>query len=273
MIPRALTIAGSDSGGGAGIQGDLKTFTVLGVFGMSAITALTAQNTCEVTAVVELDPEFVGAQIDAVVTDIGVDAAKTGMLANAGIIAVVARKVREHRIERLVVDPVMIAKSGAPLLRPEAVHALRELLLPIALVVTPNLSEAAALAGQPIRTRAEQEEVARRLHALGPRFVVVKGGHLEADDEAVDVLYDGREIVHLARPRIRTRHTHGTGCIFASAIAAHLAQGRDVPDAVARAKEFVTKAIEHGLPLGGGHGPANPLAASPLLKAVTGIQA
>lgn len=265
MIPRALTIAGSDSGGGAGIQADLKTFAALGVFGMSAITALTAQNTREVTAVVELDPAFVGAQIDAVVTDIGVDAAKTGMLANAAIIAMVARKVGEHRIERLAVDPVMIAKSGASLLRPEAVTALREVLLPAALVITPNLSEAAALIGQPIRTVADQEAAARRLHALGPRYVVVKGGHLEDAAEAVDVLYDGREFRRYARPRIRTRHTHGTGCIFAAAIAAYLAQGRGVPEAVAGAKEFVTRAIEHGLPLGQGYGPANPMAVVPVI--------
>ncbi|MDR7465375.1 MAG: bifunctional hydroxymethylpyrimidine kinase/phosphomethylpyrimidine kinase, partial [Armatimonadota bacterium] len=170
-IPRAMTIAGSDSGGGAGIQADLKTFAALGVFGTTALTALTAQNTRAVTAVLEVAPDFVGAQIDAVVGDIGVDAAKTGMLANAAIIEVVAQKVQEHDLRRLVVDPVMVAKSGAPLLRPDAVEALRRLLLPLALVVTPNLPEAAALAGRPVRTSAEMEEAARAIVALGPRAV------------------------------------------------------------------------------------------------------
>ncbi len=258
VIPRAMTIAGSDSGGGAGIQADLKTFSALGVFGTTAITALTAQNTRGVTAVVELTPEFVAAQIDAVITDIGIDAAKTGMLANAAIIEVVAQKVREHRIERLVVDPVMIAKSGASLLRSDAVEALRRRLLPLALVITPNLPEASALSQRPVRTAREMEEVARALHALGPRYVVVKGGHLE-DAESTDVLFDGHEIHYYPAARIATRHTHGTGCIFSAAIAAGLAQGLDPRSAVAQAKRVVTAAIEGGLPLGTGHGPANPM--------------
>jgi len=260
-IPRAMTIAGSDSGGGAGIQADLKTFAALGVFGTSAITALTAQNTLAVTAVMEVAPEFVGAQIDAVVGDIGVDAAKTGMLANAAIIEVVAEKVREHRLQQLVVDPVMVAKSGAPLLRPDAVEALRRLLLPLALVVTPNLPEAETLAGRPVRTAAEMEEAARAILALGPRAVVVKGGHLQEGEEAVDLFYDGQQVHRLAAPRVHTRHTHGTGCIFSAAIAAGLAKGLEPLEAVAHAKRFVTAAIEEGLPVGGGHGPANPMAA------------
>ncbi|MDQ7851222.1 MAG: bifunctional hydroxymethylpyrimidine kinase/phosphomethylpyrimidine kinase [Armatimonadota bacterium] len=260
-IPRAMTIAGSDSGGGAGIQADLKTFAALGVFGTTALTALTAQNTRAVTAVLEVAPDFVGAQIDAVVGDIGVDAAKTGMLANAAIIEVVAQKVQEHDLRRLVVDPVMVAKSGAPLLRPDAVEALRRLLLPLALVVTPNLPEAAALAGRPVRTSAEMEEAARAIVALGPRAVVVKGGHLQAGEEAVDLFYDGREVRLFAAPRVHTRHTHGTGCIFSAAIAAGLAKGLEPPEAVAQAKRFVTAAIQGGLPLGGGHGPADPMAA------------
>ncbi|MDQ7820577.1 MAG: bifunctional hydroxymethylpyrimidine kinase/phosphomethylpyrimidine kinase [Armatimonadota bacterium] len=263
MIARALTIAGSDSGGGAGIQADLKTFAVLGVFGTSAITALTAQNTCAVTGVVEVDPAFVAAQIDAVATDIGVDAAKTGMLANAAIIEAVADRVRRHGIARLVVDPVMVAKSGAPLLRPDAVDALRTRLLPLALVVTPNLPEASALAGgMPIRTEADMLEAARAIGALGPRYVVVKGGHLEESDEAVDLLWDGLRTHRLAAARARTPHTHGTGCIFSAAIAAWLARGADPPAAVAAAKRFVTAAIQGALPLGRGRGPANPLAAA-----------
>ncbi|MDR7556420.1 MAG: bifunctional hydroxymethylpyrimidine kinase/phosphomethylpyrimidine kinase [Armatimonadota bacterium] len=256
-IPRALTIAGSDSGGGAGIQADLKTFSALGVFGMTAITALTAQNTTGVFGVVEIAPAFVAQQIDTVVTDIGVDAVKTGMLASAGIIEAVADRLRAHRLEVLVVDPVMIAKSGAPLLRPDAVEALRTLLLPLALVVTPNLHEARALTGQEIRTVREMEDAARRLHALGPRAVVVKGGHLA--EAPVDVFYDGRRLVHLRAERIATPHTHGTGCVFASAIAAELAKGREVEEAVRRAKTFVTAAIRAALPLGRGHGPANPM--------------
>ncbi len=260
MIPRAMTIAGSDSGGGAGIQADLKTFAALGVFGTSAVTALTAQNTCAVTAVVELPPEFVAAQIDAVVTDIGVDAAKTGMLANAAIIETVTAKVREHRIEKLVVDPVMIAKSGAPLLRPDAVEALRRMLLPLAIVVTPNLPEASALAGRTVQREEEMHDAARAISDLGPRIVVVKGGHLRGSEASVDLVYDGTEFHRLSASRTVTRNTHGTGCIFSAAIAAGLAQGLDPLPAIEQAKRVVTAAIEGSLPLGRGHGPANPLA-------------
>ncbi len=256
-VPRALSIAGSDSGGGAGIQADLKTFSALGVFGMTAITAVTAQNTVEVTAVVEIPPEDVGRQIDAVVTDIGVDAAKTGMLSSVPIIEVVADRIRQHGISRLVVDPVMISKAGAPLLRPEAMTTLRRLILPLALVVTPNLHEAGVLLGRDIRTVEEMAAAARALADLGPRYVVVKGGHLE--DAAVDVVFDGQRIERLEAPRIPTPHTHGTGCVFSAAITAGLARGRDVPEAIRAAKAFITRAIEAALPLGHGHGPANPM--------------
>ena len=256
-VARALSIAGSDSGGGAGIQADLKTFSALGVFGMTAITAVTAQNTREVTGIVELPPEMVARQIDAVVSDIGVDATKTGMLSSAAIIEAVADRVRHHRLTRLVVDPVMIAKSGAALLRPEAVDALRRLILPLALVVTPNLPEAASLCGRPIGTAAEMDEAARRIAEFGPRCVVVKGGHLEG--AAVDVVYDGHRLERLETPRIATRHTHGTGCVFSAAITAGLARGQAPADAIRAAKTFITGAIEHALPLGGGHGPANPM--------------
>jgi len=256
-IPRALSIAGSDSGGGAGIQADVKTFSALGAFAMTAITAVTAQNTTGVFGVIDLPPEFVARQIDAVVTDIGVDAVKTGMLSTAPIIEAVADRIRHHRLARLVVDPVMIAKSGAPLLRPDAMEALCTVLLPLADVVTPNLHEARAITGRPVATLREMEDAARRIRDLGPRHVVVKGGHLEG--AATDVLYDGAAIAHLRGERLPAGHTHGTGCIFAAAITAGLARGQPVAEAVRRAKAFVTAAIAHGLPLGRGVGPANPM--------------
>jgi hydroxymethylpyrimidine/phosphomethylpyrimidine kinase len=256
-MPRALTIAGSDSGGGAGIQADLKTFAALGVYGTSAITALTAQNTVGVTAIVEMAPEFVRQQIDAVVTDIGIDAAKTGMLSSAPIIEAVAGAIRHHRIDAVVVDPVMIAKSGATLLRPEAREALRRVLLPLAEVLTPNLHEASALVGREVDTLEDMEEAARTLQALGPRYVVVKGGHLEG--AAVDVVFDGRELERLEAPRLATRHTHGTGCVFSAAIAAGLAKGIPTRQAIRDAKTFITAAIREALPLGSGHGPVNPM--------------
>jgi len=256
-IPRVLTIAGSDSGGGAGIQADLKTFSALGVYGMSALTAITAQNTTGVYAVHEVPPDVVAAQIDAVATDIGVDAAKTGMLSSAPIIEAVADRIRAHRVLTLVVDPVMVAKSGAPLLRPEAQEALRTQLLPLALVVTPNIHESRVLTGQEITDLEEMKEAARRIRDLGPHFVLVKGGHLTGDP--VEVLYDGKTFTELAAPRIRTQHTHGTGCVLSAAIAAYLARGLEVREAIEHGKRFVTRAIEAGLPLGRGYGPCNPL--------------
>jgi hydroxymethylpyrimidine/phosphomethylpyrimidine kinase len=259
-IPRAMTIAGSDSGGGAGIQADLKTFTVLGVFGTSAITALTAQNTTGVTGVVEVAPEFVVEQIDAIMRDIGTDAVKTGMLSSAAIIEAVAGAVGRWGLGALVVDPVMIAKSGAALLRPDAVDALRSVLLPLALVVTPNLHEAAALVGRPIRTLPEMREAARQIQDMGSRYVVVKGGHLDETDQSIDVLFDGETFAQYSAPRAATPHTHGTGCVFSAAITAGLATGLTVPDAVGRAKEVITAAIGAGLPIGRGVGPADPTA-------------
>jgi hydroxymethylpyrimidine/phosphomethylpyrimidine kinase len=255
-IPRALTIAGSDSGGGAGIQADLKTFSALGVFGMSALTALTAQNTVGVHGVVELDPAFVSAQIHAVVTDIGVDAVKTGMLANAAIISQVARDIRALGIgENLVVDPVMVAKSGDALLRQDAIDTLIRELFPLALVVTPNLHEASALIGTEVTRADAMREAARRIHDFGPRYVLVKGGHLEGSP--MDLLFDGKNFREYTNDRYDTPHTHGTGCTFASAIAAGLARGLAVEEAVAQAKEYITGAIRQGLPLGRGHGPVH----------------
>jgi hydroxymethylpyrimidine/phosphomethylpyrimidine kinase len=210
-VPRVLIVAGSDSGGGAGIQADLKTVSALGCFGMTAITALTAQNTTGVYGVVEMTPEFVAQQIEVCVTDIGCDAVKTGMLANADIIAAVAEQVRKHQLQPLVVDPVMVAKSGAPLLRPDAIEALKTLLFPLATVVTPNLHEANALTGMTIRSLADMRQAAQAIKEFGAQCVVVKGGHLEGSGEAIDLLYDGTEFVEFRAPRYETKHTHGTG--------------------------------------------------------------
>jgi hydroxymethylpyrimidine/phosphomethylpyrimidine kinase len=254
-VPTALTIAGSDSGGGAGIQADLKTFAALGVYGTSALTAITAQNTVGVTAVHEIPAGVIAAQIEAVISDIGADAVKTGMLSSSAIVEVVARELRRHGVERLVVDPVMIAKSGDPLLKQEAVEALRTRLVPLAAVVTPNIPEAEVLTGMTITSQEDMRRAARQILGMGARGVVVKGGHLEGP--ATDLFYDGSDFHEFTAPRIDTVNTHGTGCTFASAIAAGLAQGLPVIDAVAQAKEYVTEAIRQSFPIGQGHGPLN----------------
>jgi hydroxymethylpyrimidine/phosphomethylpyrimidine kinase len=251
-IPKALTIAGSDSGGGAGIQADLKTFSAYRVFGMSVITAVTAQNSVGVQAVEYLPPAFVVHQLSSVLDDFGADAAKCGMLGTAAIVEAVAAGLRAHPVERLVVDPVMTAKSGDALLEPDGVRAVTTRLLPLALVVTPNLPEAEALAGMPVSSRADMEEAARRIHKLGPRHVLVKGGHLKGD--AVDLLYNGREFTAFQTPRIESDNTHGTGCTFSAAIVAGLAQGRPLGEAVRDAKAYVTRAIREGFALGRGVG-------------------
>jgi hydroxymethylpyrimidine/phosphomethylpyrimidine kinase len=257
-IPRVLIIAGSDSGGGAGIQADLKTVSALGAFGMTAITALTAQNTTGVYGVLEIDAKFVVQQIDACISDIGCDAVKTGMLSSTAIIEAVAAAISDQKLEPVVVDPVMIAKSGAPLLKPDAIEALKTKLLPLATVVTPNLHEAGALTEREIKTLAQMKDAARAIHGLGPKNVVIKGGHLEG--VAADVLYDGREFTEFRGERIDTKNTHGTGCVFASAIAANLAHGRTVRESVTAAKDFITAAISGSLAIGKGYGPANPMA-------------
>lgn len=255
-MKRALSIAGSDSGGGAGIQADLKTFGALGVFGMSAITAVTAQNTRTVSRIEELDPAMVVAQIDAVAEDLGVDAVKTGMLFSAAIVSGVADAILRHKLPNLVVDPVMIAKSGASLLRDDAVEALKTDLLPLASVVTPNLPEAATLSGIPVEDESSALDAARRIRDLGPSCVVVKGGH-GTGPRVVDLFFDGSVVEKLVGERLATRHTHGTGCTLSAAIAAFLALGLPPLEAVTRAREYLVAAIRAAPGLGGGSGPVD----------------
>ena len=252
LIPKALTIAGSDSGGGAGIQADLKTFSAFRVFGMSVITAVTAQNSLGVQGVENLPPAFVARQLHSVLEDFGADAAKCGMLSTAPIIEAVATELTSHRIEKLVVDPVMVAKSGAQLLQPEARAALADRILPLALLVTPNLPEAEVLAGIRVAEPEDMEEAARRIHLMGPRYVLVKGGHLKGD--ATDLLWNGRDFTRFSTPRIDSQNTHGTGCTFSAAITAGLARGQALGDAIRSAKAYVTRAIREGFQAGRGVG-------------------
>lgn len=263
--PVALTIAGSDSSGGAGIQADLKTFTVLGVYGASAITALTAQNTTGVTGVLATPADFVTAQIAAVATDLNVKASKIGMLANAEIITAVSQAIRAHQLHPVVLDPVMVATSGDRLLAPDAVAALRDDLLPRVDLLTPNLLEAADLLGTSVaKTREETEDQGRRLLALGCGAVLMKGGH-GGGDMAVDLLLDRAGCLAFERPRLQTENTHGTGCTLSAAIAAYLALGHDPRTAVANAKDFVWQALASatGQRIGHGSGPVDHLHALP----------
>jgi len=252
LIPKALTIAGSDSGGGAGIQADLKTFSAFRVFGMSVITAVTAQNSVGVQGVENLPAAFVAQQLRSVLEDFGTDAAKCGMLSTASIIDAVADTLAARRIEKLVVDPVMVAKSGDPLLQADARAALADRILPLALVVTPNLPEAEVLAGMRVVEPEDMEEAARRIHAMGPRYVLVKGGHLKGD--ATDLLWNGRDFTRFSTPRIDSTNTHGTGCTFSAAIAAGLARGQALGDSIRSAKAYVTRAIREGFQAGRGVG-------------------
>lgn len=259
--PIALTIAGSDSSGGAGIQADLKTFTALGVYGASVITALTAQNTHGVTAIHAIPGEMITAQLRAVATDLKINAVKTGMLGDRATVEVVTAGLREYRLAPLVVDPVMVATSGDVLLSPDAVSAVRRELIPLAELITPNLHEAAHLLDRPAaRTIADMEDQARRLLDLGAKAALVKGGHLEGG-EAIDVLADASGIKHFASPRIASQNTHGTGCTLSAAIAAGLARGLDLHQAVSAAKDFVWRAIASGanLAIGTGNGPVDHL--------------
>lgn len=265
--PVALTIAGSDSGGGAGLQADLRTFTVCGVHGCVAVTAVTVQNTLGVSGFVEIPPQTVAAQIESVVGDIAVAAAKTGMLASAAIIDAVATTCQAVGIGRgsgrggaipFVVDPVAASMHGDQLLHDSALDALRTRLFPLATLVTPNLDEVRLLVGVQVRDRAGQYQAARALHALGPEWVLVKGGHLADDPVCVDVLFDGTTFTELPAPRLDNPHTHGSGDTMASAITAALASGRSVPEAVAYGKHHITESVRHAYPLGAGTGPVSP---------------
>jgi hydroxymethylpyrimidine/phosphomethylpyrimidine kinase len=258
--PRALTIAGSDSGGGAGIQADLKTFSSLGVFGMTAITAVTVQNTQGVSGYEPVPPGVVAAQIRAVMTDIGVDSAKTGMLASAAIVEAVADAVEAAGVPNLVVDPVFVSKHGHALLAPDAVGALRRRILPLAALVTPNLPEAAGLTNLEVAAREDMRRAADALLKAGAHAVLIKGGHLEdGGGEAADLFADGTRQEWLTAQRIDTAHTHGTGCTLSAAVAAYLARGAVLIEAVRAGKSYVTEAIRHALPLGHGIGPVDQL--------------
>jgi len=255
-LPVALTIAGSDSGAGAGIQADLKTFAAFGVYGVTVITAITAQNTVGVRAVQDVDADVIDAQLDAVAEDFSIGALKTGMLSSAAIIETVAAGIQRHRLGPVVVDPVMIAKSGDRLLREDAVDALCRKLLPLAEVVTPNIPEAEVLAGRPIRSRDDRLAAARAIVELGAHAVVIKGGHSE-DDPIVDLLVDRQGVHEYRAARILTTSTHGTGCTFSAAITAGLAAGLDLPHAVAEARDYLSRALASAPGLGHGHGPLN----------------
>ncbi|HEX2054858.1 MAG TPA: bifunctional hydroxymethylpyrimidine kinase/phosphomethylpyrimidine kinase [Nitrospiraceae bacterium] len=256
MIRQALTIAGSDSGGGAGIQADIKAMSANGVYAMSVVTAITAQNTEEVTEVFELPTSIIAAQLDAIFDDFDVSAVKTGMLASTEIIRVVVAMLRPQAPANLVVDPVMMSKTGRPLLKPDAVDTLKKELLPLALLVTPNIHEAQQLSGIEIACLADARRAAKVIHQFGCRHVLIKGGHLLAE-RATDLLYDGRFFHVFKGEFLDTPHTHGTGCTFASAIAAQLARGKPVADAVQAAKIYLTEAIRHSLAIGHGKGPTD----------------
>ncbi|MEM7008074.1 MAG: bifunctional hydroxymethylpyrimidine kinase/phosphomethylpyrimidine kinase [Thermodesulfobacteriota bacterium] len=256
-VPRALTIAGSDSGGGAGIQADLKTFTALGVYGMSAITSVTAQNTQGVQEIFNLPPELVEQQMDSVLSDIGVDAVKIGMLSTKEIILAVSKKITEFDLKNLVLDPVMIAKGGEDLLQKEAEQTLIDELLPNTYLLTPNNPEAGVLCGIEINSIDDMKEAAKSIKALGPQNVLIKGGHLDPSQNAVDILYDGKEFYEFKSERINTKNTHGTGCTYSAAICAGLAKGLSLVEAIAGAKEYINLAIKNSFEIGSGHGPLN----------------
>jgi hydroxymethylpyrimidine kinase/phosphomethylpyrimidine kinase len=274
FIRNVLTIAGSDSGGGAGIQADVKTITALGGFGMTVITAITAQNTMGVIDYMPIPLDMIEKQFDAVASDIPIHAAKTGMLANPDIVMLVASKIKQYAINNCVVDPVMVAKGGSKLLSDDAIQAVIQHLIPVAYVVTPNIHEAEVLTGMHINNLDAMKNAAKKIYSYGAQYVVVKGGHLESDPS--DVIYDGKDFTVLKNKRIQTKNTHGTGCTFSSAIATYLAKGYNAIDAIAKAKEFITKAITFSLPLGKGHGPTNHLVAivnnEEKIQVVDGIQ-
>jgi hydroxymethylpyrimidine/phosphomethylpyrimidine kinase len=256
MKKPVLTIAGSDPSGGAGVQADLKALSANGVFGMSVLTSITAQNTCGVSSVFHLPSAIIEAQLDAIFSDISVKTIKTGMLATPDIIAIVSNKLATQTIDHLVVDPVMVAKGGHVLLEDEGIASLKSELCPQAFLITPNIYEAQVLSGMTINSIAEARAAAKIIHQLGCRHVLITGGHLQ-DQPGTDLLYDGRFFRMLKGEYIQTQHTHGTGCTLASAIAAHLAKGKSITNAVEAAKAYTTEAIRHSFPLGKGHGPTD----------------
>ena len=257
-IPRALTVAGSDSSGGAGIQADLKTFTALGVYGLSVLTSVTAQNTVEISAIHDLPEQFVGLQFDAVMSDIGCDAAKLGMLSNEKIVETVAEKIDQYGIEKLVVDPVMRSKDGTALLR-DSTELLKKEILPRALIVTPNIPEAEILSSVSISDINNMKTAAEKIHSFGAKAVLVKGGHLAKEHPAVDLFFDGETFEELVSERIKTKNTHGTGCTFSAAVCAFLAKGMSLSASLENSKSFITEAIKNSLEIGKGHGPLNHL--------------
>lgn len=256
-IPIALTIAGSDSGGGAGIQADLKTFTAHCVYGASVITSVTAQNTMSVNGILNVEPKFVALQIDSVMEDIGADAVKTGMLANEAIVNAVSDKLREYGIDKLVVDPVMISKAGDPLLEKEAEKALIQNLLPLAYIITPNIPEAEVITGLKIHSIETMQKCCELIKSMGPKYVLIKGGHIDWSNETTDILYDGVKHISFTSQRIDTKNTHGTGCTYSASICALLARGLNVVKAVEQSKKYVAEAIARSFNIGKGYGPLN----------------
>jgi hydroxymethylpyrimidine/phosphomethylpyrimidine kinase len=255
MIPKALTIAGSDSGGGAGIQADLKTFSAFGVYGLSVITSLTAQNTLGIYDIYDTTGEFVYNQIKVISEDIGVDAAKVGMLSNEEIIISVAKAIKDFKIKNVVVDPVMIAKSEDKLLIDSAIEALIKEIIPLALIITPNVNEAKAITNVEIKSLNDMKECAKIISNFGAKCVVIKGGHIPFENKVIDLIYYNNEFIELAYPFVETKNTHGTGCTYSAAITANLAKGRDIVKSIRIARAYLQFAIENSLDIGKGHGP------------------
>jgi len=257
-MKKVLSIAGSDCSGGAGIQADLKTFSAHGIFGMSVVVSVVAENTCRVIDIQDVTPDMIEKQIDAVFEDIEVNAVKVGMLSTPACMKAVAGKLRQYKPENVVIDPVMYAKNGSPLMAPNATGELIATVIPLAGILTPNIPEAEKITGMTIENAADMEDAARRIYSMGCKNVLVKGGHAtDGVDVALDVLFDGEGFYRYEAPRVDTKNTHGTGCTYSSAIASNLALGLDIKSAVAAAKEYITTAIRHSLPIGKGHGPTN----------------
>ena len=257
-MERILTIAASDSGGGAGIQADLKTIALMGGFGMTAITALTAQNTTGIKTIQKIPVSFVADQMDAVFSDIGVDAVKTGMLVDTETVETVSHKLQDHHIKKIVVDPVMLSTSGVSLMTKDACTSLKRELIPLSFLITPNLHEASAITGKKIEKVIDMKEASKKIHQMGAQNVLIKGGHLKG--KPVDILYDGKEFHEFPSERIKTKNTHGTGCVFSAAIATEIAKSVPLLHAVKHAKDFITTSIRFSLDLGKGYGPVNPYA-------------